>query len=79
MEIYDRVAKVVAPKKQKLKLAEDDLHTLMSTLNKKRAELAAVEKKLADMTQALQEMKDKKDHLEYSVRCWLYYILMNNL
>jgi dynein heavy chain len=28
MEIYDRVAKVVAPKKEKLKEAEDELSTL---------------------------------------------------
>jgi DNA repair ATPase RecN len=49
MEIYDRVAKVVAPKKEKLKEAEDELSTTMSLLNTKRAELAAVEKRLADL------------------------------
>ncbi|KAH9490588.1 Dynein heavy chain 7, axonemal [Bulinus truncatus] len=67
MEIYDRVAKVVAPKKVKLKAAESDLVKLMDTLNTKRAELAAVERKLEEMTQALQNMKDKKEHLEHSV------------
>uniref|UniRef100_A0A2C9JD05 AAA+ ATPase domain-containing protein n=1 Tax=Biomphalaria glabrata TaxID=6526 RepID=A0A2C9JD05_BIOGL len=67
MEIYDRVAKVVAPKKIKLKAAEADLSNLMDTLNKKRAELAAVEKKLEDMTNTLQAMKDKKEQLEYNV------------
>ncbi|BFZ08761.1 hypothetical protein BsWGS_11799 [Bradybaena similaris] len=67
MEIYDRVAKVVAPKKIKLKQAETDLAQMMATLNKKRAELAAVEQKLADLQQTFTEMKDKKDNLEQMV------------
>ena len=36
MEIYDRVAKVVAPKKARLKEAEDQLSETMSLLNIKR-------------------------------------------
>jgi dynein heavy chain len=32
MEIYDRVAKVVAPKKEKLKEAEDELSTTIQSL-----------------------------------------------
>lgn len=67
MEIYDRVAKVVAPKKERLKLAEADLAAMMSNLNRKRAELAAVEKKLADLQQTFAEMKEKKDNLESMV------------
>lgn len=37
MEVYDRVAKVVAPKKEKLKEAEDDLSQTMALLNGKLA------------------------------------------
>ena len=36
MEIYDRVAKVVAPKKARLKEAEDQLSETMSPLDIKR-------------------------------------------
>ncbi|XP_041350374.1 dynein heavy chain 12, axonemal-like isoform X3 [Gigantopelta aegis] len=67
MEIYDRVAKVVAPKKAKLAEAESQLKETMDQLNKKRAELAAVEKRLADLKQTFQEMNDKKEKLEFQV------------
>ena len=33
MEVYDRIAKVVAPKKEKLKEAEESLATTMGILN----------------------------------------------
>lgn len=42
MEVYERVAKVVAPKKIKLKGAETELAIQMEKLNKKRAELQEV-------------------------------------
>ena len=42
MEVYDRVAKVVAPKKAKLAEAEAELSVQMAKLNEKRAELKAV-------------------------------------
>ena len=42
MEIYDRVAKVVAPKKIKLKEAETELNETMEFLKAKRAELKEV-------------------------------------
>lgn len=42
MEIYDRVAKVVAPKKIKLKEVEAEVKELMELLNAKRAELKEV-------------------------------------
>ena len=67
MEIYDRVAKVVAPKKEKLKEAEDELNKTMTLLNAKRAELAAVEKRLADLRATFQEMTEKKERLEFQV------------
>lgn len=42
MDIYDKVAKVVAPKKIKLAEAESDLAIQMEKLNAKRAQLKEV-------------------------------------
>lgn len=42
MEVYDRVAKVVAPKKAALAIAEGELAVQMEKLNTKRAELKTV-------------------------------------
>ena len=42
MEVYERVAKVVAPKKIKLGVAEAELAVQMKKLNEKRAELQEV-------------------------------------
>lgn len=42
MEVYDRVAKVVAPKKAKLAIAQQELAVQMDKLNTKRAELKSV-------------------------------------
>lgn len=67
MEIYDRVAKVVAPKKIKLAEAEEELGKTMAHLNAKRAELAAVEKRLADLKSTFADMVDKKAKLEFQV------------
>ena len=67
MEIYDRVAKVVAPKKEKLKQAEGDLEETMAQLNQKRAELRAVEERLANLKQSFAEMTEKKGKLEFQV------------
>ena len=40
MEVYDRVAKVVAPKKEKLKEAEESLATTMGILNGRCREIS---------------------------------------
>ena len=42
MDIYDNVAKVVAPKKLKLAQAESELAVQMEKLNEKRGQLQAV-------------------------------------
>merc|ERR1719440_2628883 len=42
MDIYDRVAKVVAPKKEKLAEAESEVADLMAQLQEKQRELSAV-------------------------------------
>ncbi|XP_050512273.1 dynein axonemal heavy chain 3 isoform X2 [Diabrotica virgifera virgifera] len=62
MEVYDRVIKIVAPKKARLAVAEAELAAQMDTLNAKRAQL----KEVADKLQALNdefaaETKKKKD------------------
>ena len=67
MEIYDRVAKVVAPKKAKLKEAQATLAETMTLLNEKRAELKAVQDRLANLEKTFQEMVDKKKNLEFQV------------
>lgn len=67
LEVYDRVAKVVAPKKEKLREAEEDLARMMENLNAKRAELALVQKKLEDLKNTFSEMTDKKQKLEFQV------------
>lgn len=42
MEVYDRVIKIVAPKKARLSEAEADLAVQMDKLNEKRAQLQEV-------------------------------------
>ena len=67
MEAYDRVAKVVAPKKQALKQAEGELATAMATLKEKQANLASIQKKLQDLKDKFKELNEKKENLEKEV------------
>ncbi|XP_014666536.1 PREDICTED: dynein heavy chain 7, axonemal-like [Priapulus caudatus] len=67
MEAYDRVAKVVAPKKLALAGAEQELATAMAALEKKRAALKEVQDKLKVLEETLEENKRKKAHLETQV------------
>jgi len=67
MEAYDRVAKVVAPKKAKLKQAEGELKVAMESLQAKQAELKEVLDNLAKLESDFQAMVDKKDQLEKQV------------
>lgn len=55
--VHCRVAKVVAPKKQALKIAEDEYTELMTGLNAKKAELAEVEARLETLNAKLAEMQ----------------------
>ena len=64
MEIYDRVAKVVAPKKAQLAVAEGEYETAMTGLKAKQAELKIVLDKLEAMQTKLKELADKKKSLE---------------
>lgn len=63
----NRVAKVVAPKKEKLAAAEAEYSELMVGLNQKKTELAAVEANLAALNAKLKEMQDQKQQLEFDV------------
>ncbi|XP_073448349.1 dynein axonemal heavy chain 12 [Aquarana catesbeiana] len=67
MEVYDRVAKVVAPKKINLMEAEQSLAETMAVLNQKRAELKAVEDSLATLEADFREKTEEKAQLEIKV------------
>ena len=67
LEIYDRVAKVVAPKKEALRVAEAELEGEMVTLRSKQAELKEVQDKLSNLKSTLDQMEKKKISLEQQV------------
>ena len=67
MEAYDRVAKVVAPKKAALAESEAEYTVLMEGLNAKKAELKKVQDKLDELNAKLNELLAKKDQLEKDV------------
>ena len=67
LECYDRVAKVVAPKKEDLAKAENALATTMKSLNEKRATLKEVEDRMEKLEATFKAMTDKKDQLEKQV------------
>ncbi|XP_064419638.1 dynein axonemal heavy chain 7 isoform X2 [Latimeria chalumnae] len=67
MDSYDKVAKVVAPKKEKLGQAEGELKVAMDGLRKKQAALKAVQDKLAKLQETLEANKQKKADLENQV------------
>ncbi|CAH1790213.1 unnamed protein product [Owenia fusiformis] len=67
MDSYDKVAKIVAPKKIALKKAEDELAVAMEGLRKKQASLREVQDKLAKLQEKLDANKQKKLDLENQV------------
>ncbi|XP_055994863.1 dynein axonemal heavy chain 3 [Sorex fumeus] len=67
MEVYDRVAKVVAPKRERLKEAEAKLDVQMQKLNLKRAELKLVEDRLQALNNEFEGMNVKKKSLEENI------------
>uniref|UniRef100_A0A2K5RBF6 Dynein axonemal heavy chain 12 n=1 Tax=Cebus imitator TaxID=2715852 RepID=A0A2K5RBF6_CEBIM len=67
MEVYDRVAKVVAPKKARLSEAQKSLAETMELLNQKRAELAEVEHHLENLQMTFLEKTEEKAALEDQV------------
>ncbi|XP_019944293.2 dynein axonemal heavy chain 12 [Paralichthys olivaceus] len=67
MEVYDRVAKVVAPKKANLAEAQESLAATMTLLDQKRAELKEVEDRLAALQKTFEEKTEEKAQLEFQV------------
>uniref|UniRef100_A0A8D1WK46 Dynein axonemal heavy chain 12 n=1 Tax=Sus scrofa TaxID=9823 RepID=A0A8D1WK46_PIG len=67
MEVYDRVAKVVAPKKARLTEAQKSLAETMELLNQKREELTAVEHHLENLQRIFLEKTEEKARLEDQV------------
>ncbi|XP_014909460.1 dynein heavy chain 7, axonemal [Poecilia latipinna] len=67
MDKYDKVAKVVAPKKAKLAEAEGELKIAMDALHIKQAALKEVQDKLAKLEDTLEANKNKKADLEFQV------------
>ncbi|CAJ0967663.1 unnamed protein product [Ranitomeya imitator] len=67
MDSYDKVAKVVAPKKVKLNQAEGELKIAMDSLRKKQAALKEVQDKLTKLEEKLEENKQRKADLENQV------------
>ncbi|KIZ07415.1 Dynein heavy chain 17, axonemal [Monoraphidium neglectum] len=67
IELYDRVAKVVAPKRAALAEAEAQLATVMSALALKQAELKKVMDQLAALDRDLREKTARKESLEREV------------
>jgi len=67
MESYDRVAKIVAPKKAALGEAEAEYNAVMAGLEVKQNELQGLMDKLADLEKQLEQSMQKKENLENEV------------
>ncbi|KAK7101371.1 hypothetical protein V1264_019760 [Littorina saxatilis] len=67
MEMYDRIAKVVAPKKVKLEEAEAELRITLQILDDKRAQLSTLQSKLAKLQADFAQMVANKEKLEDQV------------
>ncbi|KAM9012434.1 dynein axonemal heavy chain 3 [Ara ararauna] len=67
MEVYDRVAKVVAPKRERLKAAEELLEVQMQKLRIKQAELKEVVDRLQALNDELHSMIERKKELEDNI------------
>ena len=65
--LFYSVAKVVAPKKIKLKEAQGELAVAMASLQKKQKSLKEVQEKLAKLEEKLEANKQKKIDLENQV------------
>ena len=65
--VYDRVIKIVAPKKAKLSEAETELANQMDKLNEKRAQLQQVTDKLQALNDEFAAMTKKKKDLEDNI------------
>lgn len=64
MDVYDKVARIVMPKKAALEGAESELKQQMETLNAKRAELQVILDKLQKLNDFFAEKSREKKRLE---------------
>ncbi|KAM8971996.1 dynein axonemal heavy chain 3-like [Pelodytes ibericus] len=67
IEVYDKVAKIVAPKRERLEAAEADLRIHMEKLKIKRAELKDISAKLEVLQDQLSQKLDEKRTLEENI------------
>ncbi|EAA13034.3 AGAP011441-PA [Anopheles gambiae str. PEST] len=68
MDLYDAVAKIVAPKKEKLKQAEKEYAETMAILNEKRLLAANLERRVAELNDNLEIANRKKQEVEDEVQ-----------
>ena len=64
---YDRVARIVAPKRAQLKVAEQTLQEAVDALAEKQASLKMVMDKVEELARSLQEAEDRKIALKNQV------------
>ncbi|XP_045466552.1 dynein axonemal heavy chain 7-like [Harmonia axyridis] len=64
MDMYDKVAKEVAPKKEKLEKAEKEYAQTVAILEEKKLEVVRLEKQLAQLNAKLQEANKKQSRLQ---------------
>lgn len=64
MDVYDRVAKIVAPKQEALAGAESELNEQMDKLKTKQAELQVILDKLQGLNDFFAEKSKQKKNLE---------------
>nr|CAI5837150.1 unnamed protein product [Callosobruchus analis] len=67
MDMYDKVAKEVAPKKEKLERAEREYADTMAVLNEKKDEVKRIEQKLKSLNETLEEATKKQVKLQKEV------------
>lgn len=60
-------SQIVAPKKVRLREAEEKLSQIMAALNEKRSELRAIENKFTTLQNQLEAGQEKKAQLEFQV------------
>ncbi|KAL3272216.1 hypothetical protein HHI36_022698 [Cryptolaemus montrouzieri] len=64
MDMYDNVAKEVAPKKDKLEKAEREYAQTVAIMDEKKLEVVRLEKQLAQLNSKLQEANKKQQRLQ---------------
>lgn len=67
MDLYDAVAKEVAPKKAKLQIAETEFAKTMELLDQKKAQVTKLESELNELKDKLKNAQDQKQALEDEV------------